>query len=161
MKQDLSSPVKWKPSTAWAEVYDTQPNPLLALEERVLGSMMPNVRGLDVLDAGCGTGRWLQRLLARSPRSLLGVDISPAMLLLAGIKLSQNCSLRLGSCTALPVNDTACDMVLIFFRRQLPGRSGKPSRGRSIELPVPAQPFFSLTCIRRPRHSAAGSGHSK
>jgi cytosine/adenosine deaminase-related metal-dependent hydrolase/ubiquinone/menaquinone biosynthesis C-methylase UbiE len=114
MKQELSSPVV-EAFDAWSEVYDTQPNPLLALEERVLGSMMPDVRGLDVLDAGCGTGRWLERLVERSPRSLLGVDISPAMLLLAGIKLSHNCSLRLGSCTALPVNDTSCDMVLSSF----------------------------------------------
>ena len=113
MKQDLSEPVET--FDAWAEVYDTQPNPLLALEERVLGSMMPDVRGLDVLDAGCGTGRWLERLADRSPRSLLGVDISPAMLLLAGIKLSQNCVLRPGSCTALPVSDTSCDLVLSSF----------------------------------------------
>src|SRR5271169_3950358 len=115
MKQDLSLPVEVEAFDTWAEVYDTQPNPLLALEERVLGSMMPEVSGLDVLDAGCGTGRWLQRLVNRSPRSLLGVDISPAMLLLAGIKLSQKCSLRPGSCTALPVNDTSCDMVLSSF----------------------------------------------
>jgi ubiquinone/menaquinone biosynthesis C-methylase UbiE len=114
MKQEFSSPVV-EAFDAWSEVYDTQPNPLLALEERVLGSMMPDVRGLDVLDAGCGTGRWLEWLVARSPRSLVGVDISPAMLLLAGIKLSHNCSLRLGSCTALPVNDTSCDMVLSSF----------------------------------------------
>ncbi len=113
MKQDLSSVVE--AFDAWAEVYDTQQNPLLALEERVLGSMLPNVRGLDVLDAGCGTGRWLEKLVHRSPRSLLGVDLSPAMLLLAGIKLSQNCELRLGSCTALPVSDTACDLVLSSF----------------------------------------------
>jgi cytosine/adenosine deaminase-related metal-dependent hydrolase/ubiquinone/menaquinone biosynthesis C-methylase UbiE len=115
MKQDLSLPVEVEAFDTWAEVYDTQPNPLLALEERVLGSMMPDVRGLDVLDAGCGTGRWLQRLVDRSPRSLLGVDISPAMLLLAGIKLSQKCSLRPGSCTALPVSDASCDMVLSSF----------------------------------------------
>jgi cytosine/adenosine deaminase-related metal-dependent hydrolase/ubiquinone/menaquinone biosynthesis C-methylase UbiE len=113
MKQEISLPAE--AFDAWAEVYDTQPNPLLALEERVLGSMMPDVRGLDILDAGCGTGRWLQRLADGSPRSLLGVDISPAMLLLAGIKLSRNCSLRPGSCTALPVSDTACDMVLSSF----------------------------------------------
>ena len=113
MKQDLSVAVE--AFDAWAEVYDTQANPLLALEERVLGSMMPDVRGLDVLDAGCGTGRWLQRLVNRSPRSLVGVDISPAMLLLAGIKLSHNCSLRLGNCTALPIGDTACDIVLSSF----------------------------------------------
>jgi cytosine/adenosine deaminase-related metal-dependent hydrolase/ubiquinone/menaquinone biosynthesis C-methylase UbiE len=115
MKQDLSVPVGVEAFDAWAEVYDTQQNPLLALEERVLCSMMPDVRGLDVLDAGCGTGRWLQRLVDRSPRSLLGVDISPAMLLLAGIKLSQKCSLRPGTCTALPVSDTSCDMVLSSF----------------------------------------------
>lgn len=113
MKQEISLPAE--AFDAWAEVYDTQPNPLLALEERVLGSMMPDVRGLDILDAGCGTGRWLQRLADGSPRSLLGVDISPAMLLLAGIKLSRNCSLRPGSCAALPVSDTACDMVLSSF----------------------------------------------
>jgi cytosine/adenosine deaminase-related metal-dependent hydrolase/ubiquinone/menaquinone biosynthesis C-methylase UbiE len=115
MKQDLSLPVAVEAFDAWSEVYDTQPNPLLALEERVLGSIMPDVRGLDVLDAGCGTGRWLQKLADQSPRSLLGVDISPAMLLLAGIKLSRTCSLRLGNCTALPVSDTACDMVLSSF----------------------------------------------
>ena len=99
----------------WAEVYDTQPNPLLSLEQRVLGPMLPDVRGLDVLDAGCGTGRWLHQFVDRSPRSLLGVDISPAMLLLAAIKLDQSCDLRLGSCTALPVSDCAADVVLSSF----------------------------------------------
>jgi cytosine/adenosine deaminase-related metal-dependent hydrolase/ubiquinone/menaquinone biosynthesis C-methylase UbiE len=99
----------------WAEVYDTQPNPLLSLEQRVLGPMLPDVRGLDVLDAGCGTGRWLHQLAERSPRNLLGVDISPAMLLLAAIKLAANCDLRLGSCTALPVSNNAADMVLSSF----------------------------------------------
>jgi cytosine/adenosine deaminase-related metal-dependent hydrolase/ubiquinone/menaquinone biosynthesis C-methylase UbiE len=113
MKQDLASPVE--AFDAWAEVYDTQPNPLLALEERVLGPMMPDVRGLDVLDAGCGTGRWLRQFAGRSPRSLIGVDISPAMLLLAGIKLGHDFDLRLGSCTDLPVGDTASDMVLASF----------------------------------------------
>jgi len=99
----------------WADVYDSQPNPLLSLEQRVLGSMLPDVRGLDVLDAGCGTGRWLTQLAARSPRSLLGVDISPQMLQLAASKLDHNCDLRLGSCTALPFNNGAADMVLSSF----------------------------------------------
>ena len=39
----------------WAEVYDGQPNPLLALEHRELLQLLPEVRGLDILDAGCGT----------------------------------------------------------------------------------------------------------
>ncbi len=100
---------------SWAEVYDAQPNPLLSLEQRVLEPMLPDVRGLDVLDAGCGTGRWLHQLAARSPRSLFGVDISPAMLLLAAIKLNHSCDLRVGSCTALPVSDCAADVVLSSF----------------------------------------------
>jgi cytosine/adenosine deaminase-related metal-dependent hydrolase/SAM-dependent methyltransferase len=99
----------------WAEVYDTQPNPLLSLEQRVLGPMLPDVRGLDVLDAGCGTGRWLHRLSDHSPRRLFGVDISPAMLLLAARKLDQRCDLRLGSCTAMPVSDCTADVVLCSF----------------------------------------------
>jgi cytosine/adenosine deaminase-related metal-dependent hydrolase/ubiquinone/menaquinone biosynthesis C-methylase UbiE len=100
---------------SWAEVYDRQANPLLSLEQRLLGPMLAEVRGLDILDAGCGTGRWLQRLAERSPRSLLGVDTSPAMLKVAAAKLNNQCDLRLGSCTALPVRDASADMVLSSF----------------------------------------------
>jgi cytosine/adenosine deaminase-related metal-dependent hydrolase/ubiquinone/menaquinone biosynthesis C-methylase UbiE len=100
---------------SWAQVYDTQPNPLLSLEQRVLSSRLGDVRGLDIVDAGCGTGRWLQQLADRGPRSLIGVDISPAMLLLAGSKLNHNCDLRLGSCAVLPVGETTTDMVLCSF----------------------------------------------
>jgi cytosine/adenosine deaminase-related metal-dependent hydrolase/ubiquinone/menaquinone biosynthesis C-methylase UbiE len=100
---------------SWAEVYDTQPNPLLSLELRILGSRLGDIRGLDILDAGCGTGRWLRELADRGPRSLIGVDISPAMLLLAGTKLDHSCDLRLGSCAALPVGNAATDMLLSSF----------------------------------------------
>jgi hypothetical protein len=37
---------------SWADVYDSQPNPLLSLEQRLLGPMLMDVRGLDILDAG-------------------------------------------------------------------------------------------------------------
>ena len=100
---------------SWAEVYDGQPNPLLSLEQRLLGPMLADVRGLDILDAGCGTGRWLEQLAEGSPRSLLGVDTSPAMLKVAAGKLNNQCDLRLGSCTALQVRDASADMVLCSF----------------------------------------------
>ena len=99
----------------WADVYDSQPNPLLALEQRVLGPMLPDVRGLDVLDVGCGTGRWLKQLAARNPRSLLGVDISPQMLLQAAAKLGHNCDLQLGSSTAIGFGNAVADLVLSCF----------------------------------------------
>jgi ubiquinone/menaquinone biosynthesis C-methylase UbiE len=75
----------------WAASYDEQPNPLLALEQRVLLPRLGDVRGLDVLDAGCGTGRWLAQLAGRSARSLAGVDISSVMLGLAASKLNHGC----------------------------------------------------------------------
>jgi cytosine/adenosine deaminase-related metal-dependent hydrolase/ubiquinone/menaquinone biosynthesis C-methylase UbiE len=99
----------------WAPSYDTQPNPLLALEQRVLLPRLGDVRGLDVLDAGCGTGRWLGQFAGRSPRSLVGVDISPVMLGLAASKLNHGCELLLGSCTALPVRAASADLVLSSF----------------------------------------------
>jgi cytosine/adenosine deaminase-related metal-dependent hydrolase/ubiquinone/menaquinone biosynthesis C-methylase UbiE len=99
----------------WAEVYDEQPNPLLLLEQRFLSQMLPDINGLDVLDAGCGTGRWLQLLASRHPASLIGVDASAQMLHRATAKLGSASSLRLGSCTALPVLDSTVDLVLASF----------------------------------------------
>src|ERR1700733_3600983 len=80
----------------WAQVYDEQPNPLLMLEQRFLVRMLPDSRGLDVLDAGCGTGRWLQLLASHRPASLTGVDASPQMLQRAAAKLGPVSTLRLG-----------------------------------------------------------------
>src|ERR1700692_3205411 len=99
----------------WAQVYDEQPNPLLALEQRFLTRMLPDVGGLDVLDAGCGTGRWLQFLASRHPASLVGVDASREMLQRASAKLGMKSTLRLGSCTALPVQAASADLILASF----------------------------------------------
>ncbi len=100
---------------AWAQVYDDQPNPLLTLEQRFLRRMLPEVAGLDVLDAGCGTGRWLQLLASHHPASLMGVDASTQMLQRASSKLGSSSILRLGSCTALPVQNASADLVLASF----------------------------------------------
>jgi cytosine/adenosine deaminase-related metal-dependent hydrolase/ubiquinone/menaquinone biosynthesis C-methylase UbiE len=99
----------------WAQVYDEQPNPLLALEQRFLSRMLPDVGDLDVLDAGCGTGRWLQLLALLGPASLVGVDTSPDMLQRASAKLGTKSTLHLGSCTALPVHNSTADLVLASF----------------------------------------------
>jgi hypothetical protein len=46
----------------WSRVYDAQPNPMVSVEERYLESLIPDLRGRTVLDVGCGSGRWLERL---------------------------------------------------------------------------------------------------
>jgi len=99
----------------WAQVYDEQPNPLLALEQRFLSRMLPDIAGLDVLDAGCGTGRWLQLLASHHPASLVGVDTSSEMLKRASARLGAKSTLHLGSCTALPVPSETADLILASF----------------------------------------------
>jgi malonyl-CoA O-methyltransferase len=63
----------------WAEVYDHDLNPLVALEEPVVRQALGDVSGLAVLDLGCGTGRhalWL----AAAGGSVTAVDFSEGML---------------------------------------------------------------------------------
>jgi malonyl-CoA O-methyltransferase len=64
----------------WAPTYDQDLNPLLALEERVLTPLLPSLQGKVVLDLGCGTGRWLKRLLESGASEGAGLDASSAML---------------------------------------------------------------------------------
>ena len=63
----------------WAEIYDTEQNPLISLEEPVVDRLLGDVAGLDVVDVGCGTGRHTLRLAARGAR-IVGVDFSDGML---------------------------------------------------------------------------------
>ena len=99
----------------WAEVYDEQPNPLLALEERHLFSCLPSFPMRNVLDAGCGTGRWLGKLIEYSPALLIGIDRSSEMLSRARTKLGEHAQLHQGECTALPVADASVDFLLSSF----------------------------------------------
>jgi ubiquinone/menaquinone biosynthesis C-methylase UbiE len=63
----------------WAEIYDVEDNPLVALEEPEVDRLLGDVGGLDVLDVGCGTGRHSIRLAGRGAR-VVGVDFSDGML---------------------------------------------------------------------------------
>lgn len=63
----------------WAAVYDHDANPLIAMEQPVVRSAAGDVRGLAVLDLGCGTGRhavWL----ANEGASVTAMDFSRGML---------------------------------------------------------------------------------
>jgi ubiquinone/menaquinone biosynthesis C-methylase UbiE len=63
----------------WASSYDDEGNPLLALEEPEADAALGDVAGLEVLDAGTGTGRHAIRLAARGAR-VTAVDFSDKML---------------------------------------------------------------------------------
>ncbi|MDZ4287712.1 MAG: class I SAM-dependent methyltransferase [Prosthecobacter sp.] len=63
----------------WAATYDTDGNPILALEEPWVDRLMGEVRGLQILDVGCGTGRHALRLAA-SGAVVQALDFSAKML---------------------------------------------------------------------------------
>jgi len=62
----------------WAAIYDSEDNPLIALEEPRVVELLGDARGLDVADLGCGTGRHAVRLAAGGAR-VTAVDFSAAM----------------------------------------------------------------------------------
>jgi cytosine/adenosine deaminase-related metal-dependent hydrolase/ubiquinone/menaquinone biosynthesis C-methylase UbiE len=99
----------------WAQVYDAQSNPLLLLEGRNAAPLLPPVRGGNVLDVGCGTGRWLRHLETLQPASLTGIDCSIAMLERACEKVLPTTKLEHGHSSALSGNEASYTLVMASF----------------------------------------------
>ena len=99
----------------WAQTYDRDPNPLLALEERELLPLLPSLEGAFVLDVACGTGRWLNLLLARGARHGVGFDFSLEMLAQAQRKNPLRKSLVSADCTAIPIAAKVADLAICSF----------------------------------------------
>ncbi len=115
----------------WAASYPPHAhNPLMLAEERAMLSLLPaDLRRSAVLDAGCGSGRYLLHALRRNARRVLGVDLSAEMLARAASSefkvlsaeftsvgnselSTQNFQLIQGSLEALPLRDTWADLTL-------------------------------------------------
>ncbi len=71
----------------WASSYDQDPNPLIAVEEKVTLECIGNAWGKQVLDLGCGTGRYCV-LLAEQGARVVGIDPCVKMLQLARQKVT-------------------------------------------------------------------------
>lgn len=63
----------------WAELYDHEYNPLIEAKEREIDRLLGAVKGLQVADLGCGTGRNAHRL-AQSGANVTALDFSEGML---------------------------------------------------------------------------------
>ena len=98
----------------WAETYDEDPNPLLALEHRVLLGELGSLAGKRVLDVACGTGRWMATAQRRGATPL-GIDLSKAMLSQAERKDQLAGRLALADACCLPMADEAVDIVICSF----------------------------------------------
>jgi cytosine/adenosine deaminase-related metal-dependent hydrolase/ubiquinone/menaquinone biosynthesis C-methylase UbiE len=100
---------------AWAKVYDTQSNPLLALEERYLARLLPHTKEKHVLDVGCGSGRWLSHFVRGGPASLHGLDSSSEMMEIAVRKELGDTEFLHAALPLIPLMSDSKNLVLASF----------------------------------------------
>ena len=63
----------------WAPLYDQKTNRIVGMKQRTIERLMGDVRGLEVVDLGCGTGRNAAQM-AEAGANVTGVDFSEGML---------------------------------------------------------------------------------
>jgi len=95
----------------WAESYDSDLNPVVALEARMMRECLDLSPGMRVLDLGTGTGRWLQYAL-NYRASAYGMDLSREMLKVAALKQGLRGRLVEGSLERLPFPDQCADLAI-------------------------------------------------
>lgn len=98
----------------WSRTYDTDPNPLLALELRTLCHKLDRIAGKVFLDVACGTGRWMTHAAARGARAI-GVDLTFEMLAVARGKPQLAGCLVQADGRHLPFRDRCADLVMCSF----------------------------------------------
>ena len=98
----------------WSDRYDSDPNPLLALESRVLAPRLGPLDGRSVLDIATGTGRWMSHVASLGARAA-GLDSSPSMLGVAARKAPISGRLVLGDARSLPFRSGSFDLAICSF----------------------------------------------
>ncbi len=93
----------------WAPNYPARPhNRLMEVEQAAVVARLPDLKGCQALDAGCGTGRYLH-VLANRGATATGVDLSAPMLAVARTAAGR---VVRGSMCAMPIASQAMDCVV-------------------------------------------------
>ncbi|HWB86679.1 MAG TPA: class I SAM-dependent methyltransferase [Bryobacteraceae bacterium] len=95
----------------WSASYDRSPNPVIALEARTVAPLLSGLAGKRVLDAACGTGRWLEFAQAVGARAA-GIDLSREMLLQAAAKNGLSGRLAEADLRILPLATGSVDVAI-------------------------------------------------
>ncbi len=95
---------------SWSERYDEPGNPIIALEQPVVWSILAGLPPGRALDAACGTGRHARRLVDLG-WTVTGVDLTPEMLEHARAAVPE-ATFEEGDLRALPAPDASFDAVV-------------------------------------------------
>lgn len=103
----------------WAASYPPHAhNPVMRAEERAMQALLPaDLQGHAVLDAGCGSGRYMLHALRRDATHVTGVDLSIEMLERASEELGayrhgDQVELVQGDLMKLPLPDASADFAI-------------------------------------------------
>jgi ubiquinone/menaquinone biosynthesis C-methylase UbiE len=95
----------------WAPIYDSGPNPLVALERRTIRNLVKSLRPSTVIDVACGTGQWLL-YFQRVGSNVFGCDVCQEMLRQGTNLTSLRGRLALADAECIPFRSSAADLVL-------------------------------------------------
>jgi malonyl-CoA O-methyltransferase len=114
----------------WSATYDDSPNPVVALESRVMAGLLGELAGKRVADIACGTGRWTQYARDRGAMAI-GIDRSCEMLSRCKVPVA------LADAASLPLPDstfdvTICSLALGYLDSPLPELRRVTKSGGSI-----------------------------
>lgn len=82
------------------------------LEQPAILALLPEVKGMSVLDLGCGAGDLCRRISALGAQSVMGVDISSRMLELAGRDIPVGVSYQHSAMEDLKCATESFDLVI-------------------------------------------------
>ncbi|WP_339883735.1 methyltransferase domain-containing protein [Vreelandella maris] len=111
----LKTEANWQARVAHAFLraaprYDALATAQRHIGELLWGSLPPHA--FNVLDMGCGTGVWTQRLAERYPRAqITGLDLAPGMLEQARQRHGESIHWQPGDAAALPYDEHSFDLV--------------------------------------------------
>jgi SAM-dependent methyltransferase len=97
----------------YTETVKTKPHNAY-LERPAIRALLPDIRGGRVLDAGCGPGTNIPWLIERGAREVVGIDVSPKMIEIAGRETIPNRTLFVADMNQ-PLDFLAADSFDLVF----------------------------------------------
>jgi ubiquinone/menaquinone biosynthesis C-methylase UbiE len=92
-------------------MYDASPNPVLALEGRIVRKLLRPISRRRFIDVACGTGRWTEYLVQKGG-IVFGADLCGEMLAEASRKAGTHGKLILADAASLPFRSNLADVSL-------------------------------------------------
>jgi SAM-dependent methyltransferase len=136
----------------WAEIYETSPNPVVAMDSRHTMNLLACRPGERILDAGCGTGRNIGAMIAAGSQPT-GLDFSRGMLEVARRRYPEVPLIEGDLQAAYPFADEEFDAVLCALVAEHLSDPATALREMSRVLAPKGRLVFS---VFHPRMAAAG-----